>query len=319
MALELAIHSVQCGYTGKERDTESALDNFGARYYESSTGRFMSPDPVGGSLSNPQSLNRYAYVLNNPLRNVDPTGLDCVYKGDSADNSMVVRGDCLSDNDNGVFVDAHVDSLFDKGGDILANVSAYTDSNNPYSNGTNGDIYLPGMMDPWNGSRLAQQVFQGSGAGSFVAANTLVTGATVGYAALAAGAFLAPEIAAGASGGASWAANASGALGPATGRVFWSGAGSGGAAAAAYVAGNGGTTLEGSPLGNAANFIQGFLPQTPTTYAAWTWLSQSFAQGAQGTATYFQGAGGYQGEIWLTTELPILVQKGVPIITVPHP
>jgi hypothetical protein len=44
-------------------------------------GRFMSPDPYMGSIdiTNPQSLNRYAYVLNNPLTNVDPTGLDCVY------------------------------------------------------------------------------------------------------------------------------------------------------------------------------------------------------------------------------------------------
>lgn len=62
-------------FTGKERDTESGLDNFGARYYGSSMGRFLSPDPLGGKLANPQSLNRYAYVLNNPLINTDPTGM----------------------------------------------------------------------------------------------------------------------------------------------------------------------------------------------------------------------------------------------------
>jgi RHS repeat-associated protein len=66
---------VRSRYTGKERDAESGLDNFGARYYGSSMGRFMSPDPMGGSLLNPQSLNRYAYVLNNPLTNTDPTGM----------------------------------------------------------------------------------------------------------------------------------------------------------------------------------------------------------------------------------------------------
>ena len=61
-------------YTGKERDTESGLDYFGARYYASNIGRFMSPDwgakeePVQyAKLDNPQSLNLYAYVLNNPL------------------------------------------------------------------------------------------------------------------------------------------------------------------------------------------------------------------------------------------------------------
>ena len=64
--------------TGKERDTESGLDYFGARYYASSMGRFSSPDPSGlvfADPSNPQSLNLYSYSLNNPLKFVDPTGL----------------------------------------------------------------------------------------------------------------------------------------------------------------------------------------------------------------------------------------------------
>jgi len=68
-------------FTGKERDAESGLDYFGARYYASSMGRFMSPDwaakaePVPyAKLDNPQSLNLYEYVLNNPLHGVDPDG-----------------------------------------------------------------------------------------------------------------------------------------------------------------------------------------------------------------------------------------------------
>jgi RHS repeat-associated protein len=63
-------------FTGKERDTESGNDYFGARYYASSMGRFMSPDPTGGKIEDPQSLNRYAYVRNNPLSFTDPTGLN---------------------------------------------------------------------------------------------------------------------------------------------------------------------------------------------------------------------------------------------------
>src|SRR5258708_21274446 len=62
-------------YTGKERDSESGLDNFGARYDSSQYGRFMSPDPLGGSLTDPQTLNKYNYVRNNPLNLTDPTGL----------------------------------------------------------------------------------------------------------------------------------------------------------------------------------------------------------------------------------------------------
>src|SRR6185437_5618578 len=72
-------------FTGKERDTESGLDYFGARYYGSSMGRFMSPDPMnaGAEESDPQSWNGYAYVGNNPLANVDPTGEDYYYLGGS--------------------------------------------------------------------------------------------------------------------------------------------------------------------------------------------------------------------------------------------
>jgi len=47
-----------------------------ARYYASSMGRFMSPDPLGGHLEDPQTLNKYSYVANNPLSRTDPTGLD---------------------------------------------------------------------------------------------------------------------------------------------------------------------------------------------------------------------------------------------------
>jgi RHS repeat-associated protein len=63
-------------FTGKERDAESGLDNFGARYDSSSLGRFMSPDPLAGHTEDPQTLNRYVYVRNNPLNLTDPTGLD---------------------------------------------------------------------------------------------------------------------------------------------------------------------------------------------------------------------------------------------------
>jgi RHS repeat-associated protein len=67
------------GFTGKERDSESGNDYFGARYYGSSMGRFLTPDPSGlayANLNNPQSLNLYAYGLNNPLKFIDPSGLD---------------------------------------------------------------------------------------------------------------------------------------------------------------------------------------------------------------------------------------------------
>ena len=99
-------------FTGKERDSESGLDNFGARYDSSQYGRFMTPDPgnAGADPSNPQSWNMYSYVLNNPLINIDPTGLYCV---DSGGNVLVsdkntptynTQGDCENNGDRWIIV-----------------------------------------------------------------------------------------------------------------------------------------------------------------------------------------------------------------------
>ena len=67
-------------FTGKEHASESNVDNFGARYYTPSMGRFMTADPFGGSLLKPQSLNRYAYALNDPCNQIDPFGLKSTCK-----------------------------------------------------------------------------------------------------------------------------------------------------------------------------------------------------------------------------------------------
>jgi RHS repeat-associated protein len=69
--------TVRQQFTQKERDIETGLDYFGARYYGSTLGRFTSPDPVlsSGKSLQPQSWNRYSYCLNDPLKYVDPNGL----------------------------------------------------------------------------------------------------------------------------------------------------------------------------------------------------------------------------------------------------
>jgi RHS repeat-associated protein len=69
--------AVRQKFTGKERDAETGLDYFLARYDSSAQGRFTSPDikmPDLKHLVNPQKWNRYTYTLNNPFRYVDPDG-----------------------------------------------------------------------------------------------------------------------------------------------------------------------------------------------------------------------------------------------------
>jgi RHS repeat-associated protein len=75
-ALGTAEDPTEQHFTGKERDTESGNDYFGARYYASSMGRWMSPDKpfADQHAANPQSWNLYSYTRNNPLRFVDDDG-----------------------------------------------------------------------------------------------------------------------------------------------------------------------------------------------------------------------------------------------------
>lgn len=62
------------GYTGHVNDPESGLVYMQARYYESSSGRFLSIDPAGYVIGDAFSSNRYAYAKNNPIKNIDPDG-----------------------------------------------------------------------------------------------------------------------------------------------------------------------------------------------------------------------------------------------------
>ena len=73
-------------FTGKERDPESRLDFFEARYYSWAQGRFTSADEplVDQEPEDPQSWNLYHYVRNNPLRFSDPTGRACVVRNNGS-------------------------------------------------------------------------------------------------------------------------------------------------------------------------------------------------------------------------------------------
>ncbi|MEW5978410.1 MAG: RHS repeat-associated core domain-containing protein [Acidobacteriota bacterium] len=85
-------------FTAKERDSESNLDYFGARYFSGAQGRFTSVDPenAGAYEDDPQSWNGYAYSRNNPLVFTDPTGERyerCVRQGDQQQCTKISDAD----------------------------------------------------------------------------------------------------------------------------------------------------------------------------------------------------------------------------------
>ncbi len=78
-------------FTSKERDNETGLDYFGARYYGSTQGRFTSVDPIKlttARLYDPQRINLFVFCRNNPIKYLDPDGQDLVL----ANNTAMERG-----------------------------------------------------------------------------------------------------------------------------------------------------------------------------------------------------------------------------------
>ncbi len=71
---------------------------YGARYYDPAIGRFAQPDSLIADLYNPQSLNRYSYALNNPVRYTDPTGHSICEEADCRDpRASLARAGFLRD------------------------------------------------------------------------------------------------------------------------------------------------------------------------------------------------------------------------------
>ncbi|HEV2351164.1 MAG TPA: RHS repeat-associated core domain-containing protein [Terriglobia bacterium] len=158
-------------FTGKERDSESGLDNFGARYNSSIAGRFMSPDPVFVSadrLADPQSLNLYPYARNNPLLITDPTGLDfyqtCTHTKDNEDTCQQVQNGSTkvwvqgTSDDKGNFMANRIAN--DANGNLVdtahgnAAVSGSFDENGVHLNGAQGQFIDNSGQTNVNGSGL---------------------------------------------------------------------------------------------------------------------------------------------------------------------
>jgi RHS repeat-associated protein len=149
-ALSTADDATENHFTGKERDAESGNDYFDARYFGSSMGRFLSPDPSGlfyADPTNPQSLNLYSYAQNNPLKNIDPTGLDCATQ--NADNTVSYNaGDCENGSQGG---DANKEYYIDCDGCTSGAAGATLDSATGalYATDANGNAIAGTTVQGW--------------------------------------------------------------------------------------------------------------------------------------------------------------------------
>ena len=153
-------------FTGKERDSESGLDNFDFRYFGSSMGRFMSPDDDSAQdQANPQSWNLYSYVMNRPTVATDPDGHDCIYiDNDSGKMTGFNRGDCDNSTEekanSGVYVNGTVNSIELNSKDQVTGYSGTGDQFGVFSVGViqppgagpaprvNDPGMIPGMLGP---------------------------------------------------------------------------------------------------------------------------------------------------------------------------
>jgi RHS repeat-associated protein len=105
-------------FASKERDAETGLDYFGARYTSSAQGRFISPDPITvtpARVADPQQLNLYAYGRNNPLKYVDPTGM-VIDSGDLSDKDKKLWQQVVNlankQDENGNYVNSALHSAY---------------------------------------------------------------------------------------------------------------------------------------------------------------------------------------------------------------
>lgn len=119
-------------FTQKERDNESGLDYFGARYYSGPQGRFTSADPMlsSGRDSNPQSWNRYVYVFNNPMRWVDPSGLD---PADEEERKRQAAAQAKADFE---VAKKTIDQIVKNGGNLIIYVAGFNNPNQQSSAGS---------------------------------------------------------------------------------------------------------------------------------------------------------------------------------------
>jgi|GEM_PF-1793937 len=264
-------------FTGQMRDEESAagthtgLDYFNARYMWAAIARFTSPDAplVDQHAGDPQSWNLYAYVRNNPLRFVDPTGRDCV-------NGISSNMEREEDNGQACFI---MDFAEESGSGLPVD----RDKPKPKAEDVPLGHYAQEFYDQMSARREASNQMIAA-----VAAGSAATGAALAVAPIASQAL--NEVA----------------FGPAVGRIFWSGRGAMAAAEVGALA-SGGRIISQTPLGSAfARYAS--VAGTTVQNVGWSVLSRMYAYGAGGSVTVYLRNPRAEG-VWQTIEAPILMRN----------
>ncbi|MBI3244284.1 MAG: hypothetical protein HYZ49_18550 [Chloroflexi bacterium] len=126
-------------FTG-QIDTGLGIYSFGARFYSQKLGRFISADTVVPDWKNPQSLNRYSYAINNPLKFIDPTGHSY------CDSEYAFEEDCEEGTDNSSYIPNPFDDYdLQLLGEYTFSAYVYADEKSGYFSGSGTDI--PGIPD----------------------------------------------------------------------------------------------------------------------------------------------------------------------------
>jgi RHS repeat-associated protein len=142
-----------CNYypflTRKERDIETGLDFFGARYYASTQGRFTSADSIliaTQKVLDPQQWNMYSYTRNNPVRFTDPTGRYVCFDGKRCEQFEKARQEALKSKDS----------------EALRAARAYGDPSKKQGDKGDNGVYV-GFADNLKGDRAGTVERRGTG------------------------------------------------------------------------------------------------------------------------------------------------------------
>ncbi len=308
-------------FTGQVRDSESGMDYFNARYFTATLGRFNSVDPgsAGASLGSSQSWNGYAYALNNPLVNVDPSGMTSgsPCEGNTSCESQIPG--CMANPQacaQTYFAPDPIQGATSQFQLAQIHVAEYgwqwVDGTNPsvqYSPGTGpiacefgcgGTVAAADAIISYGGTggwAYGDQPLEGFGQA------LILVGQNIDAQYRFLGKFAAGAVTAGGAGavGVSIGVPAlnEAALGPSVGRAVWSG----GTEYMTAAEESGLQTLGNSPLGQLVGALPGPFQSLGWRVASWGW-----AAGASGAVIPFVGSPG-ANSYFLTTELPTLLQN----------